>query len=118
MQVIRSAIEAEGIADIAIRHLILDRIQGIADDIPYDSTVHGHFVIVEAGETLEAITANLGFDLLTRQVEIAEDCGTCWDLLFIMDDSGFGIELFIPKADGMPVELLELCQRYAARDQS
>jgi hypothetical protein len=118
MQVIRSTLEAEGIADIAIHRLILERIQGIADDIPFDSHVHGFFVIVEAGDTLEAINANLGFDLLTRQVEIAQDCGTCWDLLLIMDDSGFGIELFLHKVDGMSVELLEFCRRYAVKDQS
>jgi hypothetical protein len=109
MQLIRSAIEAEGIADIAIRNLILDRIQGIADDIPFDTAVHGYFVEVEAGDTVEAINTQVGFDVLSKPVEIVEDCGTCWDLLYIVDDTGFAIELIVLNAPGIPVELLAMC---------
>jgi len=53
MQLIRSKVEADTVADIAIRKLILERIAEIADDIPF-SDVHGYFVLVEVGDTLEA----------------------------------------------------------------
>lgn len=112
MQVIRSAIEADTITEASIRNLIKQRIEGIADDGPFDSAVHGYFVVVQAGDTVEAINTQIGFDLLSRPVEVLEDCGTCWDLLYIIDDSGYGIELAIPKSVGIP-ELLAMCQRYA-----
>ena len=114
MQVIRSAIEADTVTDSNIRNLILERIQGIADDGPFDSVVHGYFVVVQTGDTVGDITAQIGFDLLSRPVELLEDCGTCWDLLYIIDDSGYGIELVIPKTVGVP-ELLAMCQRYAVK---
>jgi len=78
LRLIRSAIEADTVADNAIRKLILERIAEIADDIPF-SDVHGYFVIVEAGDTLEAINAQVGFDVLSKPVEILEDCGSCWE---------------------------------------
>lgn len=104
---------AAQIANPAISDLVLERIAAIADDIPFDSTVHGYFVIVEAGDTLAAINAKVGFDLLSRTVEILADCGACWSLLYILDDSGFGAEIFVAKTVGMPPELLALCQSRA-----
>lgn len=109
---------AAQIANPALSVLVLERIAAIADDIPFDSTVHGYFVVVEAGETLEAINAQVGFDLLSRTLEILEDCGSFWSLLYILDDSGYGIELFVPKTVGMPPELLALCQSRAHSHES
>lgn len=110
-------VSAMEIPDHAIRALVLERIAAIADDIPFDSTVHGFFVVIEEGDTMEAITAQIGFDPLSRTVELLEDCGTVWDCLWILDDSGLGVEILAPKAEGIPTGLLAMCQRYAFRDQ-
>lgn len=126
MQVIRSPADAANIADSAIRQMILQRINAIASDEPYEETLHGYFVIIESGDTLQAINQQVGFDVLTNRwtglrydhadytpaFEILEEYQTCWDLLFIQDDSGYGIELFIPKTIEIP-DLVAMCQRYA-----
>ncbi len=112
MKVIRSAVEA--IAGDDILDLIHRRIETIADDIPYDAELHGYFVIVESGDTLEAINDRVGFDVLDKPVEILEDCGTFWSVLFIISDDGFGVEVFVPKTggktDGINAQLLAMCQ--------
>ena len=126
MQVIRNPADAANIADPAIRQMILQRIDAIASDEPYDATQHGYFVIIESGDTSDAIAAQVGFDVLTNRwtglrydhadytpaFEILEEYQTCWDLLFIQDDSGYGIELFLPKTIEIP-DLVAMCQRYA-----
>lgn len=126
MQVIRSPADAANIADTAIRQMILQRIDAIASDEPYDANLHGYFVVLEDGDRLNAINTQIGFDVLTNRwtglrydhadytpaFEILEEYQTCWDLLFIQDDSGYGIELFIPKTIEIP-DLVAMCQRYA-----
>ena len=112
MQVIRSPADAANIADPSIRRMILQRIDAIASDEPYDSKLHGYFLIIESGDTLQAINKQVGFDLLAKPYEILEEYSDCYDLLFIVDDSGYGIELFIPKTLNIP-ELTAMCQRYA-----
>ncbi len=112
MQIIRSHAAVSTIADPAIRQMIQQRITAIASEEPFDSEVHGYFLVLEAGDTLNAIAVQIGFDPLTKPPEILEEYPDCYDLLFIISDDGFGVELFISKSCGIP-ELLERCQRFA-----
>lgn len=112
MQVIRSPADTANIADAAIRQMILQRIESIASEEPYDATLYGYFLVLEDDDTLAAIAAQIGFDPLTKTPEILEEYPDCYDLLFIVDDSGYGIELFIPKSSGSP-ELIAMSKRLA-----
>ena len=112
MQVIRSPADAANIADAAIRQMILQRIDAIASDEPYDASLHGYFLVLEDGDTLNAINQQVGFDLLAKPYEILEEYPSAYDLLYIVCDDGFGIELFIPKAIDIP-ELISMCKRFA-----
>ena len=112
MQIIRSPADAANIADPAIRQMILQRIDAIASDEPYDANLHGYFVAPEDGDSLTAISAQIGFDPLTKTPEILEEYPDCYDVLFIISDDGFGIELFIPKTIDLP-ELIAMCKRLA-----
>ncbi len=113
MRVIRCAVEATTITDPDISNLIHRRIEAIADDIQYDAELHGYFVVLEAGDTLEAINEQVGFDVLAKPVEILEDCGAFWSMLYIVDDSGYGIELFIPKTGGIDPRLLAMLEAFS-----
>jgi hypothetical protein len=113
MQVIRSPADAANIADAAIRQMILQRINAIASDGPYDATQHGYFLVVESGDTLQAINKQVGFDLLAKPYEILEEYSDCYDLLYIICDDGFGVELLIPKNVDIDPDLLLMCQRHA-----
>ena len=111
MQIIRNP--ADAIADATIRQMILQRIESMSGDEPYDADLYGYFLIIESGDTLDAIAAQIGFDPLTKPPESLEEYPHCYDLVFIISDDGFGIELFIPKSCGIP-ELLSMCKRHAA----
>jgi hypothetical protein len=126
MQVIRDPASLSQLSDPAIRQLIQHRIATIASDEPYDASLHGYFLALEDGDTFDAISAQLGFDILTNRwtglrwdhpdytpaFEFIEEHESCFEILFIRDDSGFAIELFFPKAIDIP-ELTAMCQRFA-----
>jgi hypothetical protein len=108
-----SPADAANIADPAIRQMILQRIDAIASDEPYDATQHGYFLVIVEGDTLQAINAQIGFDLLAKPYEILEEYPDCYDLLYIVSDDGFGVELFIPKNVDIDPDLLLMCQLQA-----
>lgn len=87
-----------------------------------------HFVIVQPGDTLEELEWLLGFSVFQNPVdgshfgepdfspgwEWIEDHGFCFEFVFIMDDSGFGHVVLVPKAQGVDATLLEFCAAYAS----
>jgi hypothetical protein len=87
-----------------------------------------HFVVVQPRDTLEALEQVLSFSVFQNPVdgshfgepyfspgwEWIEDHGFCFEFVFIMDDSGFGHVVIVPKEQGIGPELLKLCRRYAS----
>jgi hypothetical protein len=126
MQIIRDPADADSIANRELRVLVQKTIVALSPDGPYDSDVLGYFLIVEPGDSLATIEAQVGFDILanrwtgirfdqpgyTQAFEILAEHADWFELVFIVSDDGFGIEIFIPKSTDIP-ELLAMCQRYA-----
>lgn len=93
----------------------------------FDAAELGYFLVVESGDALEAIKAQIGFDILCNRwtgirydqsgfipsFEFIEEFSFCYDMVFIISDDGFGIEMFVPKSSGVAPELLALCQQFA-----
>lgn len=127
MQIIRNTAEVGSISEPELRTLIEKTIGDLSQDEPYDPTVLGYFLILQAGDSLDAISAQIGFDILanrwtgirfgeagfTPSFELVSEHAGYYDIVFIVDDSGFGIEVFVPKAAGIDSDLLTMCQRYA-----
>lgn len=125
MQFIRTPADATTIANLELRALVQKTIASLSEDYPYDPDALGKIIIIHPGDSLDAINELIGFDILTNRwtglrydhadytpaFEILEEYASCFDLLFIIDDSGFGIELFIPKDIDIP-DLLSMCYRY------
>jgi hypothetical protein len=118
MQIIRSATEASNLTDPALRHLIQQRIDSIASDEPYDASLHGIFVRIEIGDTLQDIFEQTGLDLLVRRCEIAEQDSSYWSLLYIVSDDGYAVEFFVKKVEGIDTNLVAMCQKYALPGQA
>ena len=127
------AIDLAGTAQIAnpaIRQLVVERINDLGGEA-FDSDALGLLLVIEPGYTLESIDAQLGFPILANRItgirfdapefwpsfEFVEEFPSCYDMVFIISDDGFGIEVFIPKDIDIP-DLLAMCQRYAFKDQS
>jgi len=113
MEIIRSVAQATTIPDPVLSHVIQQRIASIASDEPYDAKLHGIFVRIEVGDTLQNILEQTGLDLLVRRCEIAEQGSVYWSLLYILSDDGYGVELFVPKVEGIDQTLVAICQRAA-----
>ena len=126
MQIVRDLQSIQHINDIAIRELVRKRIEDLGGD-SFDSSSLGYMLVIEGGDTLEALSAQLGFDPLKNRFtgihfnesgfapsfEFVEEFPSCFDAVFILSDDGYGVELFISKAVGVIPELLSMCQAFA-----
>ncbi|SDD84776.1 hypothetical protein SAMN05444678_1267 [Sphingomonas sp. YR710] len=110
-----------------ILNLRFDQLSGCDCDIGEIARFH----IVQPGDSIDAIEAELGFPIMTNMVDgacyghpdfepswehMADHCGT-YELVYILDDSGFGHVVFVQDVDGTDWRLLSLCREYAARGQ-
>jgi hypothetical protein len=126
--VVRNLQSTQQISNPAIRELAAQRINGHGGE-DFDTQTIGYFIVVQLGDTIEAISATVGFKILhnrftgirfdatgfTPSFEFIEEFPSCFDMVFVLDDSGFGVELFVPKEDGIDTDLLAMCQKYAFR---
>lgn len=126
MQVIRDPADAATITNLELRTCIEKIISDLSEDCPYDPDVLGYFLVVEPGDGLATINAQLGFDILanrfsgirfdqpgyTQSFEVLDEHANWFEMVFIISDDGYGIEVFIPKS-GVDPELLAMCQKYA-----
>lgn len=86
-----------------------------------------HIVVFEAGDTLDALEATLGFTPLRNDTDgtsygdpdftpswewIKRQEG-CFELVFVYSDWGNGTILFVQDAQGVNQRLLELCNEWA-----
>ncbi|MDP3609455.1 MAG: hypothetical protein U1D41_14605 [Nitrosomonas sp.] len=115
------------LADLSIRALISQRFSQILSGEPYDYDQHGYMIVVEPGDSIESLESETCCSILhnafddthfgnsdfTPCFEALEEHSNCFEMLFILSDSGFGIELFIPKHSGINPDLLALCAEYA-----
>lgn len=128
MQIIRDLQSTHQISNPAIRQLVQQRISDLGGEA-FDSAALGYFLVIEPGDTLDAIGVELGFSILANRFtgirydqfgfapsfEFVEEFPSCYDMVFIISDDGFGIELFIPKAEGVPPDLRIMCRVHAVQ---
>ena len=127
MQIIRDPADAANLADPELRHLVEKTVHDLSEDYPYDPDELGYFLIVEPGDTLETIDAQLGFSILSNRYsgirfgqpgfaqsfELVDEHAGYYEVVFILSDDGFGVEVFIPKTGGINPELLAVCRQFA-----
>ena len=115
------------VTDPDVRDLIRRRIDEYGSDAGLAT-----FVVVEPGDPIGALDAQLGFPILTNRndgkrygepefrpsFEVLEEHPGCYEMVFVLADYGDGVLVFIPKHDGVNGELLSLCAEYAIPEQS
>ena len=126
MEIMHDLLSTMQISDPEIRKLVQHRIDELGGD-KFDAAVLGYFLIIEPGDSIDAITTQIGVNILanrfagirydevgfTPSFEFVEEFPACYELVFILDDSGYGIDIFISKGTGVDPDLLAMCQRYA-----
>lgn len=130
MRVIRTAAETGELPDEEIRVLVQQRITMLSEDEPYDPAIHGYFIVIEAHDATNAVDEHLGFSVLsnrwdgthfrqptfTPSFEMIEEHKGCYEVVFVLSDSGYGVIVFVPKEHVDP-DLLAMCRAYAIRTQ-
>lgn len=124
--------QVSSIRDPDIRTLAQLRFEQILAGEPYDYDRHGYMIVVETGDTIAELEKEtcccIMRDLITDSpfddpdftpsFEILEEHQgsngkVFYEMLFITTDEGFGVTIFIPHQNGVPSDLLAMCQEYA-----
>ena len=128
MLVLRDLADTCLIADPGIRHLVEQRFAEVFSEEAYDADQHGHMIVVESGDSVEALEKESGCAILyepfddtpyghvdfTPSFEALEDHSYAYEMLFISNDNGFGITIFVPRnKEGIDACLLAMCAQYA-----
>lgn len=127
MLLIREPSLTDRITSLEVRLLVRQRITMLSADGPYDPDVCGYFIVFELGDNLECLDEQLGFSVLGNRFdgkrfgdfgftpcwEILEEHASCYEMVLILSDDGYGVEVFIPKDECVDPALLVMCQQYA-----
>jgi hypothetical protein len=127
MLILRDPTMASTIPDPGIRGLVEQRFAEICAGDAYDFDLHGYMIVVEPGDSVDALEeessccilrnlfddARFGEPDFAPSFEALEEHAGCYEMVIILSDSGFGIEIFIPKTGGIDADLLAMCAIYA-----
>ena len=127
MLILRDPELASSINDPDLRDLVEQRFNDISQEEPYDPDINGYMIVVEVGDSVEALESEIGCPILRSYIgnarygdpgfkpvfECLEEHDTCYEMVFVPGDGDFGIVLFIPKQEGIDADLLAMCAEYA-----
>ncbi len=125
--------EIRSCADPCMRQLIADRAEFVRNEIDAsDGEYHDigellNFILVEPGDTLQAIDAEMdgaflvdhyggrrfGDPAFVPPFESLDEHDTFYDIEFIQSDEGFAVQVLVPKTAGIDPYLLQLCAAHA-----
>ena len=126
--IIFNDIEAiEQFSQMELRQHILEVINKITEGATYDPSIYGQFALVEPGDSIAEIEAETGCQVMhdlfndsrygdsefQPSFEWLVEHPSFYEAVFIFSDDGFGVDLLIPKALGIDVDLLAMCAKYA-----
>jgi hypothetical protein len=126
MIVVKSLSDTHKICNITIRELVRQRINDHGGDT-FDASTIGYFLVVEDGDTLEALSAQVGFPILCNRMtgiryrepgfhpsfELVEEIGDVFDAVFVLSDDGMAVELLVAADSSVHPDLLAMLKFYA-----
>jgi hypothetical protein len=111
VRIVRDLKYTHQISNPAIRELVKLRIQDLSEQ-GFEIDEVGHFVLVDTTDTVATIEQHLGVPI--GSYELMEAFPSCFDFVYLLDQSaGTGVELFVPKEEGIDADLLAMCRTYA-----
>ena len=127
MIVLRDPKAVTSISDADIRSLVAQRFAEVWPDETYDPNLDGYMIVVEPGDSVDALEKESGCHILysliggarfgnpdfSTSFEFLDEHACCYEMAFVLSDDGYGIEIFIPKIAGIDAELLAMCAQYA-----
>lgn len=110
MQVMRDSASIRGsVTDPTLTPLITRLVEDLAD---YDRELEElvQVVVIDPGDLLSAIDAELGFQLLDRPLDVIEAHPGWFELTYVLSDDGFGVVVYVPVRPGVDARLIEHCR--------
>lgn len=109
MQVMRDSASIRGSAtDPTLIPLISRRIEDLAEyDCELDELMH--IVVIDPGDELSSIDAELGFPLLDRPLDVIEAHPGWFELTYVLSDDGFGVVVYVPVHPDVDPRLIAHC---------
>ncbi len=107
MQIIRTTADADAL-DLELRQFISDTFARVADC----PEILGYILIAEPGDTIASLDAQLGFPILANRHEFILELTHWYELVYVLGQDGYGIEVFVSKDIDLP-ELLAMCIEHA-----
>ena len=114
------------IDDPGTRRIVSTRFSQITAGETYDYDRHGELIVVEVGDTVSQLEAEVGCPILNDYdgacfgepgfspvFEAIEEHAACYEVVAILSDDGFGVAMFVPKQPGIDAELLAMCAAHA-----
>ncbi|QHE86412.1 hypothetical protein [Hydrogenophaga sp. BPS33] len=90
--------------------VLIARLVADLDDDGCDLTEMVRLVIVEPGDALAAIDAELGFPLLERPLDVIESHKHWIELTIVLSDDGSGVVVYVPVRPNVDPDLLAHCR--------
>jgi hypothetical protein len=106
---IRASVAAFDDPDLSA--LVAKRFQELAEYDDYDLGDLVNIFVIEPGDPLTAIDAELGFTLVDRPIDVIENHPCWYELTIVLSDDGFGFVLYVPKQPGVEPDLLAMCAK-------
>lgn len=98
------------ITDTTLKRILSARVEQLAEYVGYELGELAHFLIVQPGDTIDAIEAALGFSPIANPVEVITDHDGWCEATFIVSDDGFGWVVLVPDDPRVPLQLLKPCE--------
>ncbi len=120
--------QSAGLAAVHLRQLINQRIQETEESCPWNANELGPMIVIEPGDTASELETVMGFSIFegifdesrfgdedfTPSFEFAEAIGdNLFELVYVINDGGYGYDIFIPNRPGIDSKILAFCQTYA-----
>ena len=107
--------------------LLEQRFRDLSGDEAYNPDAHGYIVIAEPGDEVSVLEEETGCPIFsdwfgethypdpdfTPAFEYLVDTPLCYEMVFIINDGGFAVLLFVPKMTGIDEQLLNMCRELA-----
>ena len=128
MIIITDRKQIAGIAAVHLRQLINQRIQEIEESCPWNANELGPMIVIEPGDTASELETVMGFSIFegifdesrfgdedfTPSFEFADAIGdNLFELVYVINDGGYGYDIFIPNRPGIDPTIHAFCQTYA-----
>lgn len=99
-----------GINNATLHAVITGHMERLAEFEGYDLAELAEFIIIEPADRPADMEAALGMEGETLTCEYCIDHGTWYEVVRILDDTGFGHVILVPKATPLPQHIRAACR--------